>query len=144
MTLKGYSAGSLTPVPSEEPTSAYGASQSNRLIGSILLIQNNKFEEAYQLLLNLSQSDEDEAARQNLLGFTARSFGNYAAAAEHYKIALNIDPTNSDALEYQGELFLTIGDIKNAKINLQKLKEQCFLICPTQYQQLKDAISQAQ
>ena len=144
LTSKVYSAGGFAPIPSEEPTSAYGASQSNRLIGSILLIQNNKFEEAYKTLLNLSQNGVDEAERQNLLGYTARSFGDYVAAAKHYKIALNIDPTNSDALEYQGELFLTLGDIKNARINLQKLKEQCFLICPTQYEQLKDAISQAQ
>jgi tetratricopeptide (TPR) repeat protein len=42
-----------------------------------------------------------------------------------YTEALAIDPDHQGALEYQGELFLKMGDQESAQANLQKLLELC-------------------
>ena len=47
----------------------------------------------------------------------------------HYKNALNIEPNHIGALEYQGELFLMLGQMDNARKNLQMLKKQCGIGC---------------
>ena len=72
---------------------------------------------------------KDEADRQNLLGFTARKYGELDKAASHYIRALEIDPKHKGALEYQGELFLALGQMEKALNNLRLLKSQCQLGC---------------
>lgn len=62
----------------------------------------------------------------NLLGYTNRQLGRYEDAAKWYTEALYYDPSHRPALEYQGELFLKIGDIDGAKQNLSLLE----LFCP--------------
>jgi len=46
-----------------------------------------------------------------------------------YDKALTIDPEHKGALEYQGELFLTLKQPDKAKANLAKLKQQCSFNC---------------
>ena len=108
---------------------AYSMSNDGRFGDVQLLISQKNYEKAYLVLSKLSIVDTDEADRQNLLGFTARKHGELTKAGEHYKNALSIDPKHRGALEYQGELFLMIGQIENAKLNLEKLKKQCWLGC---------------
>ena len=55
--------------------------------------------------------------------------GNLDKAAFYYEKALTISPKHKGALEYQGEMFLTQGNLKLAKINLKKLEKICFLGC---------------
>ena len=62
-----------------------------------------------------------QADKFNLLGFTARKSGNLQAAGEYYERALEINPKHIQALEYQGELFLQLGEIEQAKKNLEKI-----------------------
>ncbi len=137
-----YGASGLGALPTKKTTEPYGSSEINPLAGVVLLIQDNRFKDAYEMLLKLSINSVNEANRQNLLGFTARKLGDFSSATIHYKNALQIDPYHLNALEYQGKLFLSLGDVDSAKENLRKLKEKCFLVCPQQYQTLKDAIAQ--
>jgi tetratricopeptide (TPR) repeat protein len=63
----------------------------------------------------------------NLMGFSLRKSGDLKNAQTFYSKALDFDRNHKGALEYQGELFLQIGDINRAKANLAKLAE----LCPT-------------
>jgi Flp pilus assembly protein TadD len=61
----------------------------------------------------------------NLLGFSLRKTGDLKQAATFYAKALDFDPSHKPALEYQGELFLQMGDLNGAKANLTKLAGLC-------------------
>jgi tetratricopeptide (TPR) repeat protein len=60
-----------------------------------------------------------------LMGFALRKTGDRAQAMTYYKKALDEDPTHRGALEYQGELYVEIGQIDKAKENLAKLHKLC-------------------
>ena len=90
------------------------------------LIRLEKFAEAYESLKFIKVlTPSKEADKYNLLGFTARKSGNLNAAAEYYTKALEINPKHIQALEYQGELYLQLGEIDEAKKNLEKIKTFC-------------------
>ena len=92
------------------------------------LIEAEKYRQAHQKLLDLKVGNR-EADRFNLLGFTARKSGDYEDAGRYYEQALTIDPEHLGALEYQGELFITLGQIDRAKQNLAKIDEACWFSC---------------
>ncbi len=105
------------------------------------LIDAEKFARAHQELLAL-QVEDREADRLNLLGFTARKSGNYDDAGDYYEQALAIDPKHLGALEYQGELFITLGQMDKAKGNLAKIDAACWFSCDEE-DQLREAIEAA-
>ena len=92
------------------------------------LIHKEQYTEAYKLLATL-KTPEIEDDRQNLMGFTARKSGDYATAKKHYTAALELSPKHLGALEYQGELFIALGDLDSAAQNLEKIKSICWLYC---------------
>jgi len=61
----------------------------------------------------------------NLLGFSYRKSGDYKQAATFYAKALDFDSDHLGALEYQGEMFVELGQIDRAKANLAKLVKLC-------------------
>lgn len=67
----------------------------------------------------------ENAEALNLKAYSLRSMGRLDDAMEHYNAALASDPTHKGALEYQGELFLKLGDQDAAEANLQKLANLC-------------------
>ena len=70
--------------------------------------------------------DEPENADiYNYLGFAHRKSGNYEESGTHYQKALSLDPNHKLALEYQGELFLTLNDLVSAQANLAQLANLC-------------------
>ena len=107
------------------------------------LIRLEKFAEAHEALKFISvPTPSKQADKYNLLGFTARKSGNLKTAGEYYERALEINPKHIQALEYQGELYLQLGDIDRAKKNLDKINEICWLICKEK-KMLKNAIDLA-
>jgi tetratricopeptide (TPR) repeat protein len=94
------------------------------------LIRLEKFAEAHESLKYIRVlTPSKEADKYNLLGFTARKSGNLNSAADYYSKALEINPKHIQALEYQGELYLQLGDLDEAKKNLEKIKTICWFIC---------------
>ena len=94
------------------------------------LIRLEKFAEAHESLKFIRVlTPSKEADKYNLLGFTARKSGDLNVAAEYYKKALEINPKHIQALEYQGELYLQLGEMEKAKKNLEKIKTICWFIC---------------
>lgn len=61
----------------------------------------------------------------NLLGFSLRKSGDLKQAATFYAKALDFDPEHKGALEYQGEMFIELGQVDKAKANLVKLVKLC-------------------
>ena len=128
-----FAAGSETSSSSDggvkSDKSNYAKSSLGRFRDAKNLINQERFSDAYNLLASLAVKTKDEADRQNLLGFTARKHGNLENAAKHYNRALEINPSHKGALEYQGELFLMLGETEKAENNLRLLKSQCWLGC---------------
>ena len=61
----------------------------------------------------------------NLMGFSLRKSGDVKQAATFYAKALDFDANHKGALEYQGEMFVELGQIDKAKVNLAKLVTLC-------------------
>ena len=118
-----YAAGGGGDSYSSTPSKPYGYSKAVKLVNA------QKFEEAIPALLKLAASANEDADIQNLLGFSYRKTKQYDKAATHYNRALNLNPKHKGALEYQGELFLTLKDKAAAEANLEKLKKICWLGC---------------
>ena len=96
---------------------------------AVALIKAENYLDAITKLKKAEQSAKDDADIQNLLGFAYRKSGNLDEAAKHYDKALGLDPKHKGALEYQGELFLMLGDKAAAEENLEKLDKICWLGC---------------
>ena len=58
-----------------------------------------------------------------------------------YNKALSLEPNHKGALEYKGELYLKLGDLKNAQKLLEKLNNMCNFNCKER-DSLKKSINQ--
>ena len=103
-------------------------------------LKQKRYADAYQILQSIVGAPEDD--RQNLLGFSARKQGEFEIAGRHYKQALALNPRHLGALEYQGELFLELGQMENAKNNLSKIIQYCSSSC-AEANTLRKAIAKA-
>ncbi|MFK8252101.1 tetratricopeptide repeat protein [Ancylobacter terrae] len=61
----------------------------------------------------------------NLLAFSLRNVGRYDEADRWYREALYYNPEHLQAIEYQGELFITTGRLDKAQENIVTLKIFC-------------------
>ena len=66
-----------------------------------------------------------DADALNLMAYATRHLGDLETAASYYRAALSADPNHLGALEYQGELFLLLGDRAGAEANLGRLTALC-------------------
>ena len=89
--------------------------------------------------MKAEKNSKNDADIYNYLGFSYRKMGNLEKAAFYYEKALKISPKHKGALEYQGEMFLTQGNLKLAEANLKKLGKICFLGCKEE-KMLKESI----
>ena len=106
---------------------------------AVKLINKNSYEAAIDNLLKAQKTHKKDADIYNYLGFSYRKIGNLEKASQYYNKALVISPKHKGALEYQGEMFLTQGNLEKAKANLKKLKKICYLGCKEE-KMLKESI----
>lgn len=78
-----------------------------------------------------------------LIGFALRKAGDRTQAMTYYDKALDADPTHRGALEYQGELYVEIGQIDKAKENLAKLHKLCWPLGCEEQEDLEEEIKDA-
>ena len=90
-------------------------------------------------VLAAEKNNKTDADIYNYLGFSYRKTGNLEKASQYYNKALEISPKHKGALEYQGAMFLTQGNLKKAQENLTKLQQICFLGCEEE-KMLKESI----
>lgn len=97
------------------------------------------YERALALLMPLTETVR-HADLYNLLGFANRSLKRYDEAARWYKEALFYDPAHRPALEYQGELFIAVGDFPRAEKNLELLRLLCYPAGCEEQEKLRKAL----
>ena len=68
----------------------------------------------------------------SLLGHALWKTGDPTQGMVYYNKALALNPSHKGALEYQGELFVELGQIDKAKENLAKLNHLCWIGCEEQ------------
>ena len=124
-----FAAGSVSS--KEEKTST---THSKEYYKAVKFIKANNFKDAISLLETLATENPDDADILNYLGFSFRKTGDLVKSSHYYEKALNINPKHLGALEYQGELFITLGKIDKAKVNLAKIDD----ICVTQCKELRE------
>ncbi len=105
------------------------------------LIKEWKYSEAIPLLQKVVKDDPKSADGFNQLGYAHRKLNKLPEARTHYAKALELAPEHKGALEYQGELFLMLDDLKSAEANLAKLDKLCFFGC-TEHSELKKAVAE--
>ena len=103
-------------------------------------IKANKYESAIPMLMDVVMANPRNADAHNLLGYSYRKLGRYPEASQAYLKALEIDPDHKGALEYQGELFLKLGQLYKAEQNLNRLSALCWFGCE-EHTDLKKAIA---
>ena len=91
------------------------------------LIKEKKYYRAIYFLKEALEADGTNADVYNNLGFAYRKMEKFDKAMAAYNKALQINPSHKGALDYQGELFLTLKKPAKAQQNWKKLQE----ICPT-------------
>ena len=95
---------------------------------AVKIIKSGKYRGNH--IINVSRGKKPKDADiYNLLGFSHRKTGDLEKASVYYRKALKIDGKHKGALEYQGELFLMLGDKAAAEDNLRKLDKICWLGC---------------
>ena len=93
------------------------------------MIDKGQFSKAQKILKNYTKSEPNDSDGWTLLAFTYRKLEKYKASEESHVKALNIDPENKSALEYQGELFVETNRLDQANINVGKLQKLCPKSC---------------
>ena len=104
---------------------SYEPSASKLINDAKKLIKKEKYKRAISKLEKAMRDEPDNADIYNYLGFAHRKSGNYEKSGTHYQKALSLDPNHKLALEYQGELFLTLNDLVSAQANLAQLANLC-------------------
>jgi len=83
-----------------------------------------------------------DADLQNWLGYAYRHKGKVDEALDHYRMALQLDPSHRGAHEYIGEAYLMIGNKAKAREHLAALDRICGRKC-SEYEDLQKAINAA-
>ncbi len=96
------------------------------------LLAKKEYKEAVRNLQRTVMRYRYSADAWKLLGFAHRQAGDIDAANAAYTRALSIDRYHLGTLEYQGELFIMLGRIDDAEINLRLMNELCPVGCQEQ------------
>ncbi len=99
-----------------------------------------EYAKAVEQLTQLTKTVQ-HAEVYNLLGYSLRQLKRYDEAGRWYNEALLYDPEHRPALEYQGELFLALGQVDAARKNLRYLELLCTTKPCAEYELLKKAIA---
>ena len=105
------------------------AAVSKEMRKATVMIKNEDYTGALSFLEAEIAKNPDNADAWNLTGFASRKLGDYAASEVAYDKALAIDPKHKGALEYKGELYLTLGNLEGAENMFDRLNKVCFLSC---------------
>ena len=89
------------------------------------MIDKGQYSKAQKILKNYTKSEPEDPDGWTLLAFTCRKLDKFAESEEYYLKALNLEPDNKAALEYQGELFIETNRIDLANANIKKLQNLC-------------------
>lgn len=126
--MGAFAAGSSS---TSESTSNYAntASTSYLMKQAQQQLSQQKYQRAFDLLKKEILLNPDNADGWNLLGFSARKMGDFETAQQAYNKALSLDPKHTQAMEYMGEMYLSLNQPDEAKKLLSKLDKLCSFNC---------------
>ena len=107
---------------------------------AVAKVNRGEYSEALVDLEKIVRDEPRNADAHNYIGFCYRKSGQLKDAQAAYNRVFAINPEHRGALEYQGELFLKLGDLRSAKRNLEKLIKICGRECK-ESSELERAIS---
>ena len=88
-------------------------------------IDSGDWKKATRQLNQVVEEDDNNADAWNLLGYSWCKLDENRKSSKAYARALKINPEHKGALEYQGELFIKLGELEKAKGNLELLRDLC-------------------
>jgi Flp pilus assembly protein TadD len=135
----GEDTSTSTPAPAKPQTPAKPKPAVPTLDAARADIAAKNWTKAIADLTAIVKASPPSADAYNLLGYSYRNAGNYDRAGQAYAKALKLDPKHTGALEYQGVLFLKLGQKDKAQANLDKIKGICGTTCEA-YTDLAKAI----
>ncbi|MGQ0620388.1 MAG: tetratricopeptide repeat protein [Panacagrimonas sp.] len=118
--------------PADDKVSALPAGRADgeqRYIAAVELIHRERYGAAIEALRQSEAAFGPHAGILNYLGFAHRKLGKFDQAQAYYAQALQIDPQHLGAHEYLGELYLQMGHVDLALMQLQKLRQLCAFGC---------------
>lgn len=96
---------------------------------AVSLINQELYEEALASLERTQEAVGPHADVLNYMGFTSRKLGRLDAALAYYQEALQIDSNHLGATEYLGELYIQMGALDQARVQLARLDDLCAYGC---------------
>ena len=107
---------------------------------AVAKVNRGEYSKALVDFEKIVRDEPRNADAHNYIGFCYRKSGQLKDAQAAYNRVFAINPEHRGALEYQGELFLKLGDLQSAKRNLEKLIKICGKECK-ESSELQRAIS---
>ena len=92
-------------------------------------INRKEYKKAIVELNKILAEKPDHADAWNLLGFSARKSGDFKTAKTAYTKALSINPKHTQAMEYMGEMYLSLNQPEKAEELLSRLEKLCSYNC---------------
>ena len=77
------------------------------------------------ILAAVLKAEPRNADALNLMGYSNRKMNRFPEAERWYQAALKANPKHLGALEYQGELYVEMGEYAKARANLDRLAALC-------------------
>jgi tetratricopeptide (TPR) repeat protein len=124
-----HAAGSDSSGSDNSGSSYGGAAMSKDMRKASYYINKEDYKAALTHLEAEIATNPDSADAWNLTGFASRKLGDYARSEVAYDRALAINPAHKGALEYKGELYLTVGNLAGAEALLVLLSKVCSFNC---------------
>lgn len=119
--------------PVTEPHVAY--------LEAVQLINSARFQEAIEMLRELSAAIGPHPDVLNYLGYANRRLRNFDRAKAYYDQALSLEPLHRGANEYLGEMWVELGRLEDAQRRLAALDAACPFGC-AEYDDLERLIGQ--
>lgn len=128
-TGQAHAAGSDSSGSDDSGSSYNSAAMSPSMRKAAYMIKKEDYKAALTHLESEIAADPNNADAWNLTGFSARKLGDYERSEKAYDRALAINPKHKGALEYKGELYLTLGNLEGAEALLARLGKSCYFNC---------------
>ncbi|MCB2117031.1 MAG: tetratricopeptide repeat protein [Rhodobacteraceae bacterium] len=88
-------------------------------------VDGGQYAQALKLLAAVLKAEPRNADALNLMGYSNRKMNRFPEAERWYQAALKANPKHLGALEYQGELYVEMGEYAKARANLDRLAALC-------------------
>jgi len=125
---QGFSAGSSSSDSGNN--SSYSVTSTNtELKAAESAINRKEYKKAIVELNKILAEKPNHADAWNLLGFSARKSGDFKTAKTAYTKALSINPKHTRAMEYMGEMYLSLNQPAKAEELLSQLEKLCSYNC---------------